>query len=546
MRALEKEAPEKQQAQQKSQSVNDNFDKTHKIFYPCFNESLKRLRPNFHFSSGFYLMSKPRRTFLFFSLASILILSAFRLSPAQTVETTIRIESAVAVVEGRLTQAGAAPETRNFSFLSSYAGAENLGARVSELELSGPDGQKIAYRKLAPGEFLAESAYRAWRYKIDLRPPDSPAALAHVSWLGPERGILTTADLLPQLGAAATAKIALALPPGWRAATVEKDAGNGAFAVDDLEKAVFYVGRGWRERESPSAGPRLLISGEWKFSDDEAAQMTGAIVADYEQLFGGRSPAEALVYLGRYPEGAAFGRWEAETRGASVTIFSADMPFPTQSAQKLHEQLRHELFHLWIPNGVNLAGNYDWFYEGFALYQSLRTAVALNRIRFDDFLDTLGRAYDLDAGLKSRRASLLEASRRRWNGAETQVYARGLLVAFLADLAMLQKSKGKNSLNEVLREIYRKHRPPAAREDGNAAILKILRARPELVPIVEKYVSGTEDIAWQTELAAAGIETATANFSTKLTVTAKPAGRQKDLLDKLGYNNWRKRSELPK
>ena len=42
-----------------------------------------------------------------------------------------------------------------------------------------------------------------------------------------------------------------------------------------------------------------------------------------------------------------------------------------------------------IPNDVNLSGNYDWFYEGFALYQSLKLAVGLNRIRFEDFLDTL-------------------------------------------------------------------------------------------------------------------------------------------------------------
>jgi hypothetical protein len=34
---LKKEASENQKAQQKCQSVNDYFDKTHKIFYPCTN-----------------------------------------------------------------------------------------------------------------------------------------------------------------------------------------------------------------------------------------------------------------------------------------------------------------------------------------------------------------------------------------------------------------------------------------------------------------------------------------------------------------------------
>jgi hypothetical protein len=91
-----------------------------------------------------------------------------------------------------------------------------------------------------------------------------------------------------------------------------------------------------------------------------------------------------------------------------------------------------------------------------------------------------------------------------------------------------------------LREIYQKHSFPAPRQDGNTAVLNILQTRAELRPIVEKYIKGTENITWQTDLDAIGIESATENFTTKLKVKANPNGRQKDLLDKLGYNNWRK------
>lgn len=488
-------------------------------------------------------MSKPRRTILFFSLGCLFILfSGLAAAAREEPEVSIKIDAAgSAVVEARYRDAR--PDGRNLSFSDSYAGLGDLAARVSDLRLIGRDGRVLEYRKLGPGEFLAPGDILSWSCRIDLRPSERLAALAHVSWAGPEEGILMTGDLLPR-AAAKAAKVRLELPAGWTAATLEKKSESGVYAVADVEKAVFYVGRNRRESVSETGGARvrLLVSGAWRFSDEEARRMTDAIFAEYEKLFGGRSFAEAIVFLGRFPESAKFGRWEAETRGASVTIFSADMPFPTQSVQKLHEQLRHELFHLWIPNGVNLSGNYDWFYEGFALYQSLRTAVATNRIRFDDYLDTLGRAYDIDA-LQSGRASLLEASQNRWNGAETQIYARGMLVGFLVDLAILRESKGKSSLTDVWRELYRRYRPPAAREDGNAAVLKILRARREVAPLVEKYVAGTENIGWQTDLAAAGIEAATENFSTKLKVTAKPSGRQKDLLDKLGYNNWRNRSE---
>jgi len=51
-----------------------------------------------------------------------------------------------------------------------------------------------------------------------------------------------------------------------------------------------------------------------------------------------------------------------------------------------------------------------------------------------------------------QRMSLIEASKNRWGGANTQVYARGMLVAFLCDLALLETSKGKISTDDLVRD----------------------------------------------------------------------------------------------
>jgi predicted metalloprotease with PDZ domain len=208
---------------------------------------------------------------------------------------------------------------------------------------------------------------------------------------------------------------------------------------------------------------------------------------------------------------------------------------------KLHEQLRHETFHLWLPNAVNLSGNYDWFYEGFTIYQALRTGVELNQIRFEDYLHTVSRAYDLarnDATGKS--LSLLEASNVRWSGSNNYVYAKGLLVAFLCDVALLQKSKGKRSLADIFRAVYRKHRAPAQVEDGNQAVLRILKNSPELVLIVRNYIEGGAEVEWREYLEAAGLEADSLSAATRLEIKADLNGRQKDLLNDLGYNQWRK------
>jgi len=110
----------------------------------------------------------------------------------------------------------------------------------------------------------------------------------------------------------------------------------------------------------------------------------------------------------------------------------------------------------------------------------------------------------------------------------------------------LQKSKGKLSLAGVLREIYQKHGFNAPRTDANTAILNVLLAHAELRGVLEKYVRSAQDIAWQTDLRAIGIESATENFTTKLKIKAGLSSRQKDLLNELGYNNWRKNSESSK
>ncbi len=492
-------------------------------------------------------MSKPLQTIFYAAFVLGIILQIFNVSQAQTLETTIKITDSHAFVEGTFKDAEKVKNVTNFSLLNSYAGFENLGARISDVNLFDKNGQKVNYKKFTDGEFVTESDFHSWNYQTNLKTLNNPSSLAHVSWISDEQGILMLGDLLPEFAEKISAKLTIELPKDWRVSTVEKRLSENIFEISDVEKAVFYIGKNWREKEFTAQNAKInfLISGEWQISDDEALQMGSRIFAEYQKLFGGNSFDKMQVFLAKFPREVKVGRWEAETRGANVTIFSSEMNFKTQSLQRLHEQMRHEIFHFWLPNGVNLSGNYDWFYEGFALYQSLRTALEMNQIRFDDYLDTLGRAFDIDT-LLSQRTSLIEASKNRWNGANTQIYARGMIVGFLIDNALLQKSKGKKSLSEILREIYQKYRFPNAKEDGNTAILNVLESHGELRPIIEKYIKGTENIAWQTDLDAIGIEPTTENFATKLKIKAKLNGRQKDLLDKLGYNNWRKNTQSSK
>jgi len=71
-------------------------------------------------------------------------------------------------------------------------------------------------------------------------------------------------------------------------------------------------------------------------------------------------------------------------------------------------------------------------------------------------------------------------------------------------------------------------------------VLGLLKSNPNVTPIVEKYIEGSDKLDWASQLYGAGIEDGDGGPLTNLRVKEKLNGRQKALLDKLGYNNWRK------
>ena len=495
-------------------------------------------------------MSKTHKKFPLIFAAFAHILFAFSIS-AQDFEVKIKIASParpLAHVEiifpnGR--------REKNLSFSTSYADAGRLDLRIQNLKIKDDKDQEINPVKSSSGEFQTPANFSTAIYDLNLEVPENALTAAHVSWLTETHGLLMLNDLLPDLGKSA-AKVSFELPDDWKISSAEKQTREKTFQVGNIQNAVFLVGTDWRESSVVIEETSLNLSavGDWNFSAAEAAKISAEILNEYRKIFGAIPEKHINIYLFRPPRETAFDRWRAETRGANVTILSAPTTFEGQAVQRLHEQLRHELFHIWMPNNLNLSGDYAWFYEGFAQYAALRTGLKLNRITFPNFLNTLEQAINLSG--RKQPVSLLEASKSRWNGANSGVYSEGMLIAFLCDVALLRRSKtGKeffdafrqtpksSDLFDVLGQIYQKHRAPNNRIDGNEAILAILQGYNELVPIVEKYIKGADKINLAKDLDATGIEAVSEGNGQKLQIKAKLDKREKDLLNKLGYNSWR-------
>ncbi len=487
-------------------------------------------------------MSTKRKTFIHSALIILVLAVAYASASSQDLEIRIKLPTPeVPKAEITITNISRVePKRKNWLFTESYADAANLSARVKELRFFDRDLKEIPFQKFKDGEFVSSTPPQTITYSVLLPVPGNVFLTAHVSWIGQNRGLIMLYDILPIFGKEISARVEFDLPGSWNIACSESELARDAYQVKEIEDAVFLIAkrpRGKRQTVGQS-DMSFSITGDWQFTDDEAFQMAFEIFGEYQRLFGKPHQRRVQVNLVPFPKDIGFERWRAETRGSTISIISSPTTFSSSAAQRLHEQLRHELFHLWIPNGLNLSGDYAWFYEGFSVYQSLKTGVWLGRITFQDYLNTLAAALSLVNASESR-IPLSKASIMRRDDPAAGVYARGLLVAFITDLTLLRESKGERDLTAVFALALNRHNKGKNSEGAGPAILSLLRSFPELSPIVSNHIVNSASFDLTEYLETIGIEVFGKLPSVRLKLKGRVSKRQKALLKKLGYNRWR-------
>jgi len=470
------------------------------------------------------------------------LLAALCLLPGATrAETLTARVSVVSAAPARVRVEGEREKPlRAWSFRNVYANVVGLGERIENLKLF-DGGREVGVRRLAPGEYEAAAPAARFVYEMKLDAPLFEGDAAHVSWLTTERGFLMLGDLLPLAGGEQTsgARVSLSLPERWGVASSAKAGAGGVFELADFEPAVFFVGQNLRERRGRVGAMEFLFvtAGEWAFSDEEVADAATRILKEHAETFGGAARDTVMLALSPFPRAAGADRWSAETRGATVTLLAGRSPSRTAALAQLSFPLAHELFHLWVPNALGLAGSYDWFYEGFTLYQALAAAVRLELLTFQDYLNAVGRAFDAYKSSQGREGlSLLKASERRWTLPPALVYNKGMLVAFLYDLTLRQQTKNRRALTDVYRELFRLARASQSPGDGNAAALAALNGAGDVRELTRKYVEDMGEIELGPAVAPFGLKVETFGARTRLSVAEGLSGSQRDLLRKFGYN----------
>jgi predicted metalloprotease with PDZ domain len=460
---------------------------------------------------------------------------------AEKLVVTIKVspESSRVVIEG----SGAA--RAQWSFTDSYGSVLGLAGRIENFQLFTATGYPIEVRKLAPGQFESEKPAGTFKYEVKLSPPAIPADAAMVSWLTRERGVLMLSDFLPLPAGknhSTSALVRIEVPRTYtvlpRAAITESD----FFFVPDVTQAVLAVGEHLRTKRATEAGMNfeLIADGQWAFADDDVIELVNQVLGAHRHVFGGMPAKSARLILFPYPQNGSATQWSAETRGTTVTLLMGKLPSKVGALAQLSTPLCHELFHLWVPNALALDGDYDWFYEGFTMYQAARVAVRLNLMTFQEFLNAIGHAYDLYLKDAARdRWSLVEASRRRWTGGTSSVYSKSMLIALLIDLKK-RASGNERGLDDLYQKLFAKYQvineDQRERKDGNDAVIALLDTERAVSGSAAAAINDARAIDLPKELAPYGLSVEKVGLSTRVAAAERLTKRQRELLRELGYN----------
>jgi len=472
-----------------------------------------------------------------FTVCGFLILANPSNVEAQTLQARISVTS---VAPARIRIDAEFPNARSvLSFRNAYGGILGLGERIEVLEAIKASGASIAVQKLAPGEFQTSEMFTRFRYDVNVAEPARPAQMSHVSWLNREQGLLMLADLLPPAtkdsGNFTSALITVDVPMGWTVASNVKHEGS-QFSSDDPENAVFLMGPSVQEKSQRLASTNLTIisSGKWPFSLKDATKIAGKLIEEYSRVTRFDLKRHTVLMLIPFPGEAGPESWSAETRGNDVVLLLGRNASGKRVLSRLGIVLTHELFHLWVPNSLKLDGDYDWFFEGFTLYQALRTALRQRLISFNDYLETIARVYDSYlSAVDHDRLSLIEASERRWTTSSSLVYEKGMLVAFIYDLSLRNLTNCRASLDDVYSELFRLS--ATGQGSANEIIIKVLSEQRGMESFAKDYVESAGKIDLDSVVSLYGIQVQrAAPGATKLALSHNLNKSQRNLLGCIG------------
>lgn len=330
----------------------------------------------------------------------------------------------------------------------------------------------------------------------------------------------------------------------WIAATAmtrngAKPHGFGAYAAADYDELIDHpvaMGELTHATFRVCGVPHeIAITGRHRADTARLARDLKRLCEHHIRFFGEPAPMKRYVFLVT-ALGEGYGGLEHR---ASTALLCSREDLPRKGEAQTSERYRtflglasHEYFHTWNVKRIKPAAftPYDldresyttllWAFEGVTSYYDDLALVRCGLIGPKDYLELIGRAITTHLRAPGRRRqNLAESSFDAWikyyrpdensPNANVSYYGKGSLVALCLDLTIRNKTRGRKSLDDVMRALWRRYglTGEGVEEDGIERVaeevtgLKLRRA-------FDDWLRSTRELPLRTLLAGHGVEMA--------------------------------------
>src|SRR5882762_4893864 len=275
---------------------------------------------------------------------------------------------------------------------------------------------------------------------------------------------------------------------------------------------------------------------------------------EHIRFFGEPAPMKRFVFL---VTAVGEGYGGLEHRASTALLCSRD-DLPREGETEVTERYRtflglasHEYFHTWNVKRIKPAAfapyeldreNYTtllWAFEGITSYYDDLALVRCGLIEKKDYLELLGRSITTHLRTPGRaKQSLAESSFDAWikyyrqdensPNAAVSYYAKGSLVALCLDLLVRDKTRGRKSLDDVMRALWRRHGLTGigVEEDGIEALAEEATG-VKLQRYFDDWLRSTRELPLEALLATQGVEMELRPAESGEDKGGRPAGSKK-------------------
>ncbi|MBI5729864.1 MAG: peptidase [Ignavibacteriales bacterium] len=214
-------------------------------------------------------------------------------------------------------------------------------------------------------------------------------------------------------------------------------------------------------------------------------------------------PVDRYTFLFHF-ENFSSGAWEHNF--SSEYVFN-ELPLEGAYAKEIKSTAAHEFYHVITPLNIHseLVGNFNfekptmsqhiWLYEGVTEWASDILQLRDYLTSLDDFLAEIKTKLimndNYDPAISLVDLSLHSTERQDQYG---NIYQKGAVVACLLDIRLLELSKGKKGLREVLNQLYKDYGANKAFSEKDFFDEFVNRTYPEIADFINRYIKGTDKL----------------------------------------------------